>query len=518
MKLILYSIFAFAIHNSFAQTWSGEVAEIFYQKCTKCHHDGGGGPFPLMTYSEANNMASSIYDAVYQGTMPPWPPNEPSAEFLHDRSLEDTEKTTILNWLTSGIPEGDPAQTPPPPVYNEGTVLGPGDLEIQIPTYASKAISMDDYVCFSLPTNLTEDRIIRAVEVIPGNPEIVHHVLVYVDQDGTEVTDTIGGDCASPSNLDSKLVGAFTPGATPILFPSQEPIKLGVSVNAGAKIYLNMHYPIGSYGMVDSTRVIFHFYPPGETGVREIDSDPLLINYQFVLPPEQITSVSAVYPSGSAGTPTDYSIYSVFPHMHLLGKEIGSFAVKPNEDTVRFIHIPHWDFDWQDFYKFRYLQKIPQGSKLHSYGTFDNTSLNIHNPFSPPQMITFGLNTTDEMFITYFQYLPYVSGDENYDLTELTTLGIQEVLTDETDPFQLFPNPFYNEGVDIVFQEPVQSNDQVIIYDSHGNRVIQLTHFENKSAHWDGKNGHKQPVKPGIYFVSVNQSGTFTHKKLIKTR
>ena len=94
-------------------------------------------------------------------------------------------------------------------------------------------------MCFSLPTNLTEQRVIKAVEVIPGNPEIVHHVLVYVDQNGTEVTDTIGGNCASPSSFNTKLVGGFTPGATPIIFPNQDQIKLGVTVDPGAKIYLN---------------------------------------------------------------------------------------------------------------------------------------------------------------------------------------------------------------------------------------------------------------------------------------
>ena len=200
MKLFSSLLFVFSVSFSFAQTWSSEVAEIFYNKCTKCHHQGGGAPFSLVDYSEVSNMATSIYDAVYQGQMPPWPPSENSAEFLHDRSLEASEKSTILNWLTSGYPEGDASQTPPPPVYNEGSILGNGDLEVQIPTYASKAISEDDYVCFSLPTNLTENRTIKAVEVIPGNPEIVHHVLVYVDQTGSEVTDTIGGDCARAQN------------------------------------------------------------------------------------------------------------------------------------------------------------------------------------------------------------------------------------------------------------------------------------------------------------------------------
>jgi hypothetical protein len=517
MKFVTTIIFVISVSFSFTQTWSGGVAEIFYENCAKCHHQGGGGPFPLVEYNDVSTEVTAIYDAVYQDKMPPWPPNEISAEFLHDRSLDASDKATILNWLTSGYPEGDPSQTPPPPVFNSGSILGNGDLEVQIPTYASKAITEDDYVCFSLPSNLTENRIIRAVEVIPGNPEIVHHVLVYIDQNGTEVTDTVGGDCASPSDFNTKLVGGFTPGATPIIFPSQDPVKLGVMVNAGAKIYLNMHYPIGSYGLVDSTRVIFHFYPLGETNVREVSSDPLLINYTFMLPPEQVTSVTAQYPS-SGGAPADFSLFSIFPHMHLLGKEIGAYAVKPVEDTVPLINIPHWDFDWQDFYKFRYLQKIPQGSTIHSYGTFDNTSSNIHNPNSPPITVFFGLNTSDEMFITYFQYLPYLPGDENHDLSLLTSLSLEEILSESESDIILYPNPFSSDGVQIAFTEPLKPDDQIVIYDSRGNRVVKLDNMTENTVFWNGKNGQGQDVKPGVYFVSVNSNGSFIHKKLIKTR
>ena len=517
MKFISSLLFVLSLSFSFAQTWSGEVAEIFYEKCTKCHHQGGGAPFSLVDYNEANTMATSIYDAVYQGQMPPWPPNEESAEFLHDRTLEASEKTTILNWLTTGTPEGDASQTPPPPVYNQGSILGDGDLEVQIPTYASKAIAEDDYVCFSLPTNLTENRIIKAVEVIPGNPEIVHHVLVYVDQNGSEVTDTIGGDCASPSDLNTKLVGGFTPGATPIIFPSQDPIKLGVSVNAGAKIYLNMHYPIGSYGLQDSTKVIFHFYPQSESNVREVSSDPLLINYSFYLPPEQVTSVEAQYPS-SGTTSMNYSLFSIFPHMHLLGKEIGTYAVKPGQDTVPLIHIPHWDFDWQDFYKFRYLQKIPQGSRLKAYGTFDNTSSNIHNPFSPPQAIFFGLNTTDEMFVTYLQYLPYVTGDENYDLTDLTVMSIEEYIQSDNAEITVYPNPFSQDGIQMSFTNELHLQDQVYIYDNLGNRVSVIQHMTEKEIYWNGQNDNGQSVKPGVYYVSANIQGVLSHQKIIKIK
>ena len=467
-----------------------------------------------MTHADVSLVASSIYDAIYQEKMPPWPPNEPSAEFLHDRALNSTEKTMILDWMVSGYPEGTATETPPPPVFNEGSILGDGDLEVQIPTYASKAIANDDYVCFSLPTNLSEQRIIKAVEVIPGNPEIVHHVLIYVDQNGTELTDTIGGDCASPSSFNTKLVGGFTPGATPIIFPNQGPIKLGVTVDAGAKIYLNMHYPIGSYGLVDSTKVIFHFYPPEEEDVREVISEPLLINYSFNLPANQVTNVGAGYPS-SGSTSIDYSLYSIFPHMHLLGKEIGAYGIKPNQDTLRLIHIPHWDFDWQDFYKFRHLKKLPAGSKLRSYGTFDNTASNIHNPFSPPQSVQFGLNTTDEMFVTYLQYLPYVDGDELYDLSELTTVGLQELSNNDLSLIDAYPNPFFKNGVSIAFNEKLILNGKVTIYNAMGEKIKTFDSVDSNEIFWDGMSNNI-PVRAGLYYVSANFNGNFINKRLIK--
>ena len=97
MKFISSLLFVFTVSFSFAQTWSGEVAEIFYEKCAKCHHQGGGGPFPLVEYNDVSNMATSIYDAVYQGVMPPWPPDASSAEYLHERSLDAADKLIVLN-------------------------------------------------------------------------------------------------------------------------------------------------------------------------------------------------------------------------------------------------------------------------------------------------------------------------------------------------------------------------------------------------------------------------------------
>ena len=91
--------------NSMAQTWSGEVAQIFYNKCTQCHHPGGGGPFSLMTYQEASPMAAVIAQVVNDNCMPPWPPDNNYQQYQHTRSLSPLDKATLINWIAINVPE-----------------------------------------------------------------------------------------------------------------------------------------------------------------------------------------------------------------------------------------------------------------------------------------------------------------------------------------------------------------------------------------------------------------------------
>ena len=39
----------------------------------------------------------------------------------------------------------------------------------------------DIYRCFPIPTSFPDDRYVAAVEVMPGNRKIVHHVLTFLD-------------------------------------------------------------------------------------------------------------------------------------------------------------------------------------------------------------------------------------------------------------------------------------------------------------------------------------------------
>ena len=170
-----------------------------------------------------------------------------------------------------------------------------------------------------------------------------------------------------------------------------------------------MHYPEGSFGQLDSTKVKIYFYPLN-TNIREVSSDFLInegiFGAPFILPANQITEITGTY----GPTVQDYSFMSVFPHMHLLGKSIEMYAVTPTNDTINLVRINNWDFEWQGAYLFEKFIKIPAGSIIYGNGIYDNTQ-STSNP--NPVTVQSGLNTQDEMFIGIFQYLPYQTGDEN---------------------------------------------------------------------------------------------------------
>jgi hypothetical protein len=516
-KLVLLSI-TFLSFGLNAQTWSDNVAQIFYNKCTMCHHTGGIAPNSMMTYAEASPMAATIAAYVSTDEMPPWPIDNTYNQYVHDRALSAADKTTIMDWVLGGALEGIAANTPPAPVYTTGSILGTGDLTVQIPTYMSKATaSSDDYACFSIPSGLLANRTIKSVEIVPGNRAIVHHALIYLDAAATEVTDTVGGNCAGPSSTNTKLIAGYTPGASPMTLPTVSPMKLGIDIAAGSNVYFGMHYPAGTYGQFDSTKVIFHFYPLGTTGVRQVNADPIIKNWTFNLPPNQITNVS----DQSTPLPANISVLSVFPHMHMVGKSIKAFGIKPNGDTLKLANIPQWDFHWQDFYFFKNIVFAPTGTVIKGEGVYDNTTANPENPNSPPITVTAGLNTSDEMFLVYFHYMLHQTGDENYDMEALMSASLGEQMVPDASPINIYPNPF-TEGTNIV-HPGVKSGDivSVYVYDYQGKLIKKLVQTETSSADgftatWDGTNDVNAAARNGVYFVSINVNGQNSTKQLIK--
>lgn len=502
-------------------TWSDNIACIIYSHCSSCHSPGGIAPFSLMSYQETFFERFSIQYAVLTGSMPPWPPDSAyNGTFTHERILTSEEIHLINDWVNEGALQGNPQNAPTPPEFDHSSQLTDLDLTLQIPTYSNIA-SVDDYRCFVLPTGLTGERFITAWELIPGNYNMVHHVQIFQDTSNTpllldaadpELGYTSFG--ATGSNA-SKLIGVWTPGSGVYYYPDG----FGTLLDNNARIILQIHYSPGTQGLIDSTKI--HLRLSTDSQLRNVRYLPLLSHTAnmtdgpLVIPADSVKTFHAQFTS-----PVTASVLSIFPHMHLLGKSIKSYGVTLTNDTIDFIDVPNWDFHWQGDYNFKKLVKIPFGTKLMVEATYDNTIFNPENPNDPPQTVTAGEATTDEMLLVYFGFVsPYQSGDENIVVDNDThsvhwqncdpslVIGTPE-LSKEENTITIFPNPANSKVQVSCTDGDILSVD---IIDIQG-RVI----FSENTNHSNSQVSiHISGLSRGFYNLRINTSKGEITKKLI---
>lgn len=454
--LLLCSILASTVLVSAQNiTYNEHISCILYEHCTTCHHDGGIAPFGLMDYAESSAAAYGVLQAVNAGSMPPWPPDQNYNELAHDRLLTADEIQMINDWVNNGTPEG--AGTPPQaPVYlSEESITNP-DLVLTMDQYTVNSIGNDVYRCFVIPTNLQNDVFITEIEIVPGNDEAVHHVLLFQDETNTpqQLDDNDPGpgytSFGGTGSSASKLIGGWVPGQGHKVYPAG----MGVRIPAGADVVMQVHYPATANGQSDQTKVNIKY----TTGfVREVFIDAPLNHFtlnegNLVIPPDQVSTFTCDY---QVPGQYDITVLDVSPHMHLLGKSITAWAETPTNQTIPLIHIEDWDFHWQGFYDFMNPIRIPSGSTLHSTATFDNTSSNPDNPSNPPQLVTAGEATTEEMMLVFFSYTLYVPGDENIVIDQS---GEHENHACENQLVNIQDNEIVNLSV-----SPVPANDVISI-------------------------------------------------------
>jgi len=158
--------------------------------------------------------------------MPPWSPNKEYSHFVGERGLTNDEIQLITDWVSEGSPQGDPNLEPPLPDFPSGSQLGTPDLVLEMSEdYFIEGNNTDDYRVFVLPTGLTEDKEIAAVEFRPGNTKAVHHALLAYETNGaaTEM------DASTPEygyeqfgsfgvQVQGNFIG-YTPGISTVKFP-----------------------------------------------------------------------------------------------------------------------------------------------------------------------------------------------------------------------------------------------------------------------------------------------------------
>ena len=380
-------------------TFHKDVEPILQQNCQSCHRPGEVAPFSLLDYDSAWLFSSHIRSAVRTGYMPPWQPDrDTDVRFRDERGLTAAEIATITRWVELGAPRGNPADAPPPLEFPDSRwSLGEPDMVLEMPTpYSPDKDGADDYRCFSLAPNLPADRKIRAIEVQPGNRQIVHHVILFPDPDSESASLHDPGDpnpgytCFGDAGFDSPgFYGGWVPGN------SQQPFPEGVAMTlqANARIAMQVHYHPDGTQQQDQTRVGLYFTDEPDT--TELLMLPLL-NQNFTIPAgAENYEVTAQIPAFASAR-----IHSLLPHMHLLGQQIRLELIRGGQmQTV--IRIDDWDFDWQDTYWLEEPLLVPFGTIVRLTCVYDNSANNPDNPNQPPKPVSWGERTTDEMALMF---------------------------------------------------------------------------------------------------------------------
>jgi peroxiredoxin len=382
-----------------APTYSKDVASILQKNCQECHRKGQVGPFALETYEQARKRAPDLATVVEDRSMPPWKASrQVGPKFKHDRSLSDHDIATIQAWAEAGAPEGNRVDLPPPPKFPEGwTIEGGPDLVLDIGTdFQVPATGDDVYRCFVVPTSLSQDMYISAIEYQPGNRKVVHHILAYVETRGEarkrDADDPGPGySCFSGPGvrIDGDL-GGWAPGNQ----PSQLSDGIGRSLPKGADVIVQVHYHPDGKPELDRSKIALRF---ARKPVRQTLHWNLAANPEMKIPAGE----SNVEVQASWQVPVDVIAHAVVPHMHLLGKDMLMTVAYPDGRTQDLIKIDAWDFNWQYTY---YLEKpldLPKGSVVKVVAHYDNSVGNPHNPNKPPKEVTWGEATTDEMCIGF---------------------------------------------------------------------------------------------------------------------
>ncbi|MEZ6107954.1 MAG: redoxin [Pirellulaceae bacterium] len=381
-------------------TYHAEIARIMQRHCVSCHREQGVGPFPLDTYRDVVAHAAMIREVVEQGIMPPWfavdAANDSSVSpWANDRTLPEQDRRLLLEWLDSAHEIGDEADAPVPLEFDGAWSIGEPDAVFGFETPVDvRATGVMPYQNIRVETNLPEDRWVRAIEIMPGVREVVHHVLVFVETPSEGRAGRAGLRRQLPDDNDETggFWAAYVPGNSTLLYPDGFAKRLP----AGATLRFQMHYtPVGR-AVQDTTRigVVFADEPP-EHEVKVHG----LANIGIRIPAED----PAHREIAEMRIPRDVEVLAFMPHMHLRGKAC-RYEIEGASATTTLLDIPRYDFNWQLLYRYAEPKRLRAGETLRFIGWFDNSADNPANP-DPSRLVRWGPQTTDEMLLGYVEYV-----------------------------------------------------------------------------------------------------------------
>jgi peroxiredoxin/mono/diheme cytochrome c family protein len=368
-------------------TYGSHIAGIMNQHCVACHREGEIGPFNLTNYDDVAGWADMIREVVRDQRMPPWHADPSVGEFANARGLSRDEKSLIDKWVLSGAPAGDLTQVPeipprPDADWHEGKQ--PDQIISMGRRFTIPADGVVDYQYIKVDPGFTEDRWVKAAEIIPGSRDVVHHVLVFARAPRERRDDPGAGG--------GSFLAAYVPGLTPMRLPEG----MAKLVPAGSELVFQLHYTPNGVQQEDESRIGLYF--ADESEVQQVVITQEAMQRDFTIPPGD-----AAYrvTSRSPRAPVPVQLLGMMPHMHVRGKSFEYFVVSKDGAQEPLLKVPAYDFNWQTSYRLAQPREIPVGSYVSCVAHFDNSANNLNNP-DPSKPVGWGDQTTDEMMIGYF--------------------------------------------------------------------------------------------------------------------
>ena len=367
-------------------TFTKDVAPIFQKSCQPCHHPGTSAPMSLMTYNDARPWARAIKEKVVVRDMPPWHLDKTVGirKYKNDRSLNDAEIATIARWVDSGAPQGNPADMPPPLTFTSDKEWFIGTPDLLVTTdqdFVMYPNGPDWWIDQFGEVKMPEDRWIKAMEIKPSNPKIVHHAVVYAIE-----PDAPAGTPETGVQLHEYAVGKYGD-----IFAENT----GRLLKAGTRLRFDMHYFAVGSDQHNKTTIAFKFYPKGVTPKYQVRSIAIrnLPNDELDIPPNTVVRTDGYYRLNR-----NARIDAFQPHMHMRGRGMTLEAINLDNTTTILSSVDHFNFNWHINYIYAddVTPLLPAGTVLHMIGIHDNTAANRRNP-DPNMWAGFGERSVDDM-------------------------------------------------------------------------------------------------------------------------
>jgi len=409
-------------------TFTKDVAPILYRSCVRCHRPDEIAPMSLLSYSDARPWAQAIKTRVSKREMPPWFLDRTIGiqKYKNDPSLSDDEIATIVKWVDSGAPQGNPADMPPQPSAEQVTTwrIGTPDLVVQYPAFKMPATGPDLYGTLTAPFGTTEDRYIKAIQsrVVDGNSrKIVHHALSYAvspDDDNDNMGDDAGGGSG-------QFLVEYASGKNATIMQPDA----GVLLQAG-----------------QNARVSYHFHSIGEEADAKIELGVVFYPKGFVpkhvqwskqlgqdsAPALDIPANTVVRRDGYPRLNSPARLTAWQPHMHIRGKYQCLELIYPGEPVrTETVTCAGWNYNWHTIYNYQddVAPIVPAGTLLHVISWFDNTTSNKFNP-DPKNWVGAGTGRTiDEMGFSWIGWYDLSDDEYKAELAARKTTQQQKVPT-----------------------------------------------------------------------------------------